>query len=102
VVSVKLKGVDSLINASKQRIDDKWLTFNENMKVHIKYRKDYTRPQSIKYTINAVNAAKEIPGTSYFSPTKGKLRSTIPDFNFKFQCLFCDEVVDDQFLKREK
>lgn len=102
VVSLKPKGIDSLTNASKQRLDDKWLKFNENMKVHIKCRKDYIRPQSIKAAINAVNAAREIPSTSFISPTKGKLRSAILEFNFKFQCLFCDGVIDDVFLKREK
>lgn len=102
VVSLKSKGVDSLINASKQRLDDKWLQFNENIKVHIKGRRDYTRPQSIKAAINALNAAKKIPGTSYILPTKGKLRSAMPEFNFKFQYLFCDGVIDDEFLKRDK
>lgn len=48
VVTLKSKGVDSLINASKQRFDGKWLKFNETIKVHSKCRKDYTRPQSIK------------------------------------------------------
>lgn len=71
VVLLKSKGVDSLISASKQRLDDKWLKFNEHMKVHIKCRKDYTRPQSIKTAINTVNAAKEMQSTSYISPTKG-------------------------------
>lgn len=102
VVTLKSKGLDSLISSSKQRFDDKWLTFNENIKVHPKCRKDYTRPQSIKAAINAINAAKDLHGTSYTSPRKGKLRSAIPEFNFKLQCLFCDEVIDDEFFKKEK
>jgi len=42
VVTLKSKGLDSLINASKQRFDSKWLTFNENVKLHSKCHKDYT------------------------------------------------------------
>lgn len=63
VITLKSKGLDSLINSSKQRFDDKWLKFNENIKVHPKCCKDYTRPQSIKAAINAVNAAKDLHGT---------------------------------------
>lgn len=97
-VTLKSKGVDSLINASKQRFDDKWLQFNETINVHSKCRKDYTQPQINKAAINAVNSAKNLHGTSYISPTKGKLRSAIPEFNFKLQCFFCDEVIDDEFF----
>lgn len=76
VVTLKSIGLDSLISSSKHRFDDKWLKFNENIKVHLKCRNDYTRPQSIKAAISAVNAAKDLHGTrSYTSPTKGKLRS---------------------------
>jgi len=96
VVTLKSKGLDSLINASKQRFDNKWLTFNENVKLHSKFHKDYTRPQSIKATIKTVNTVKDLKGTSSISPTKGKLRAAIPEFNFKLQCLFCDEVIQEK------
>lgn len=97
-VLVKAKGIATLINSSKQRLDNKWtmLTDLEFIRVHAVCRKNYTRPDTIKKCANEQNE------TTMLSPTKGKLRSTCI-FNFKDNCLFCNnECSKECELKKSK
>ncbi|CAG9761491.1 unnamed protein product [Ceutorhynchus assimilis] len=84
-VKIKQKGLQTLKKASKERNDGK-LKLLENkteLMVHVKCRRDYTRPTSIKASKNAL---KNVTGQPTSRP---HLRSSVSDFNFKSECIFC-------------
>lgn len=72
-VSVKQKGLGTLIAASKERGDNQWevlvqwLTNNEEVTVHTKCRKNYTRQNSIEAS---KKTAKSSSSTSQLSLVK--------------------------------
>lgn len=79
-VTVKQKGIETIVSASLQRKDDlhKKIENVSTITVHQSCRKNYTRPSSI---INSNRS--EMPSSSSTS------RSTRTKFDFKTHCLFC-------------
>lgn len=59
-------------------------------------RKEYTRPQKIKYVL------RELSMTSTLSDTGLHLRSRERPFNYKTDCLFCGEIIPDDFHEKLK
>lgn len=86
IVTVTARGLPAIINASKQRGDDKWHRFERThpLLVHKHCRKIYTHPTELSKFSNDAGAT-----------TSKLLRSVVSrNFDFKNQCFFCEEVVN--------
>lgn len=97
-VNVRKKGVDTIIKSSESRKDGKSeiLKGLSSVVVHVSCRKEYTREDSIKAALKNITESE----ASTSSPIK--LRSSIPNFDFKKACLYCTEAIDEAFHEKEK
>lgn len=102
-VSVGMKGLQGLKEASLQRKDEKvkklaWLT---TLVMHASCRKEYTRKTSIeaylKKSEEKSSERKNEPSTS-----GSVFISTPQSFDMKEQCLYCCETIDDIYLKKQR
>lgn len=84
VSEVREKGILGLMKASKERKDDKHRGFYglTTLLIHTSCRKNYTRIDTIKKDVRESSTSKEEAGPS-------QLRSSVPKFNFKNNCLLC-------------
>lgn len=96
-VNVKQKGLNTVIKSNERRKDgiSGKLRGLSSVILHVSCRKDYTRENNIKAALKKITESKG-------SPIKGKLRSSIPSFDFKNACFYCMEVIDAVFYEKEK
>lgn len=91
-VTVGKKGLLTLINASKDREDEKWKVLEQTADkiiVHGTCRNKYTHPTELKKLKSQLDEVNREPESSR------KLRNlNLNLFNFKTHCLFCSEIVD--------
>lgn len=94
VSEVKEKGILGLLKASKEREDHKHESFRglKSLLIHTRCRKNYTRTDTIKKYVREASTSKEETGQS-------QLRSSIPKFNFKNNCLFCGLCAKEETKK---
>lgn len=98
-VTVK-RGLRGLLEASQARNKSKHteiLKAVSEVRVHKECRLNYTRKTSIK---KALRYEEESAQTC--SSDRNVLRSSIPQFNFKIQCLFCGEETSEKIKKEKK
>lgn len=96
-IKVSQKGIQALIKASKSRNDGKHIVLSgvESVVVHGSCRKRYTRSSTILADLREATSSAPSASTS-------QLRSSRPKFDFETKCLFCTEVIDDEFYVQEK
>ena len=84
-------GVQALLNASEVYNDGLYDFFKPGISVHSECRKKYTHPTNLK-KCSATNKPESL-GESY------TLRSKDTSFDFKSQCMFCDDILNKSKLK---
>lgn len=91
VSEVREKGILGLMKASKERKDDKHRGFYglTTLLIHTSCRKNYTRIDTIKKDVRESSTSKEEAGPS-------QLRSSVPKFNFKNNCLLCAQCTNEK------
>jgi len=94
VYDIKEKGILGLVKASKERKDDKHESFRglTSLLIHTSCRKNYTRTDTIKKYVMEASTSQEETGSS-------QLRSSVPKFNFKSNCLFCGHCAKEETKK---
>ena len=92
VSHVTSKGQQSLVSASAERADglEQRLSSATSLVVHTECRKNYTRKSSIE-SLKRKSASVDCTDMS----PKLQLRSSLRKFDFKLDCLFCAEEIDE-------
>lgn len=91
-VTVKARGIRTLLECSKKRRDGKDALFKtcDTVKLHVSCHKSYTREKNVA-------AAEKASG----SGVARRVRSGQPAFNFKTTCFFCNTDASDDFISKQ-
>lgn len=100
-VEVKQKGLISLVKASQMRDDNKF-NVSGTIMVHIECRKSYTRKSSIVSDLKQASASTASNKSAPPTPIKNKVRSSHQSLQLKCKCLFCFEIIPDNFSDIQK
>lgn len=103
VFTVTKKGLNTLVQSSKERNDGKVVFFEaqSHLKLHVKCRKEYTRQDSInKYLRLQESDTSKVKGCDA-SPVKNKLRSK-DLLDVREKCLFCLHEISEATFKEER
>lgn len=94
VCEVREKGILGLVKASKERKDNNHESYRglTSLLIHTSCRQNYTRTDPIKKYFREASTSKEETGPS-------QLRSSVPKFSFKSNCLFCGHCVKEETKK---
>ncbi|CAH0381987.1 unnamed protein product [Bemisia tabaci] len=103
-VVAKDKALLTLIEASHERDDDRWVEWEvlnaskQSIQVHSTCRKNYTRRNSILAAVKN-RPADDVPQCA--SPIKKKLRVSDHVFNFVENCMFCGLDAGEEFEQKQ-